>query len=121
MSEPRRFTLDEAQALVPALTPLLERLRDAARTIAESQAAVRHNGHGNGGGHRQRLDATRAAEAALREIEDLGIVVRDPVTGLVDFLSTRDGKDVFLCWRLGEERIAWWHSTTSGFADRRSL
>ena len=51
----------------------------------------------------------------------MGIVVRDPSSGLIDFPSKREGKVVFLCWRVGEERIAYWHDPESGFAGRKPL
>jgi len=77
----------------------------------------------NGGG----TDGRRFAEAALTmtrglgRIEEWGIVVRDLDQGLCDFPSERDGRVVYLCWRLGEERIAWWHDIHAGFAGRQPL
>ena len=50
-----------------------------------------------------------------------GVVLRDPDAGLVDFPATREGDDVFLCWRLGEPAIAWFHGRRSGFSGRRPL
>jgi hypothetical protein len=77
----------------------------------------------NGGGavHREFLDASTQAAAALQRLEELGIVVRDPSSGLVDFPGIRDGREVFLCWRLGEEAVAWFHPPETGFAGRQPL
>lgn len=69
--------------------------------------------------------ALRGAEAdlmvALRGLEDLGVQLKDPRTGLVDFLSYRDGELVELCWKLGEDRIAHWHRIGEGFAGRKPV
>ena len=46
---------------------------------------------------------------------------RDPATGLIDFLSELDGEDCYLCWRLGEEDIGYWHGTDEGFGNRKPL
>jgi hypothetical protein len=67
----------------------------------------------------------RAAEdalaAALRELEDLGVELKDPHIGLVDFLSRRDDEVVELCWKLGEDRIAYWHRIGEGYPGRKPL
>jgi hypothetical protein len=55
------------------------------------------------------------------ELLKLGVELKDPVTGLIDFYSRMDGRDVHLCWKLGEEEIAWWHELEAGFAGRQSL
>jgi hypothetical protein len=138
---PRYFTLEEANSLLPRLRSLLERLRQDAATLEGLQRALQEggqslgrasragtNGHGhNGAGPRFYAmlqaadDALKAMQAALREIEDLGCVVKDVSTGLVDFRAMRDGRAVYLCWRLGEDVIRYWHELDAGFAGRRPL
>jgi hypothetical protein len=59
--------------------------------------------------------------AALDELDALGVLVKDLDTGLVDFPSEREGEPVLLCWRLGEEEIAWYHGREDGFAGRQPL
>jgi hypothetical protein len=54
-------------------------------------------------------------------LSDLGVVVKDASSGLVDFPSERDGETVLLCWQLGEERVAFWHGTDDGFAGRQPI
>lgn len=123
MAEERLFTLEEATALLPRITPLLETLREAHRAVGEGRerlaALVRLDGGGASG--REMLEAGHTAGRCIAELEALGVTVRDPETGLVDFLSQREGERVWLCWRLGEERIAWWHPLDTGFAGRRPL
>jgi hypothetical protein len=57
----------------------------------------------------------------VSELEDLGVMVRDIDTGLVDFPANRFGNTVFLCWRYGESDIEYWHSAGEGFSGRKSL
>jgi hypothetical protein len=120
----RVFTHAEATALLPRLTELLAALTQAQRTAAEQGAELgRHKVSTNG-------SAAAAATASgpsldlehlSAEVEDLGVILRDPETGLVDFASVREGEQIYLCWRLGEERIAHWHPRDTGFMGRRPL
>lgn len=102
----------------------MEVVRDARVTIRTRWPALRDRmGHDAGGAADSGLFlALRAYRAALERVEGMGVVVRDPDTGLVDFRGTRDGEPVWLCWRLGEgPRIAWWHPIDRGAADRQPL
>lgn len=123
MSEARLFTVDEANALIGRLAPLLERLKDAQETITRHQDQLEARSRGNGGGPEgaEFLRAMSDAGAALGDLEAAGVIVRDPATGLIDFASEREGMRVYLCWRLGEDSVAWWHPEGTGFADRRPL
>jgi hypothetical protein len=67
---------------------------------------------------RDRLDRFRVA---WREVEELGVVVKDPRVGLVDFYGEVDGDIVFLCWQYGEPQIGFWHPLDGGFAARQPL
>jgi hypothetical protein len=129
----RTFTPDEANAALDEVRPLVERLVDARADLLAAQARqaeVAARVGGNGGGFEPRLAASLAtaladAETALREalesLDELGVVVKDLDAGLVDFPSERDGELVLLCWQLGEERVAWWHTLEAGFAGRQPL
>ena len=59
--------------------------------------------------------------AIVDELQELGVQVKDLDSGLVDFPSSRDGEQVLLCWRLGEDEIAFWHGLDDGFAGRQPL
>jgi hypothetical protein len=61
------------------------------------------------------------AKEALAELEDEGIILRDPERGLIDFTALHNGREVLLCWQLGEDELAWWHFPEDGFAGRRPL
>ena len=89
----------------------------------ERAARLRSVAGGNGGG----ADGTVFGEAAQRftrglaQIERWGVIVRDLDTGICDFPALREGREVYLCWRVGEARIEWWHESDAGFAGRRPL
>jgi hypothetical protein len=60
-------------------------------------------------------------QAGVLELDAWGIQLREIETGLVDFPALVSGRPVWLCWRLGEERVQWWHETTEGFDGRRRI
>jgi hypothetical protein len=119
------YTVDEANALVPKLKPLLERIRDTQQSLAEDKtvAAVRAKAAQNGGGlpGRHLSELTRTLERDLHQLQEWGIVLRDPSIGLIDFLHQRQGETVFLCWKLGEAKVEWWHPVDTGIAGRERL
>ncbi|MEO6122009.1 MAG: DUF2203 family protein [Acidimicrobiales bacterium] len=106
----RYWTIEEAQAYLPRLRHLVEVVRQAA-TLA---GAARSNGHGH--------PPDDDPRAALAELEAGDIVVRDPRSGLVDFhaLGT-DGVVYYLCYRLDEADLSWWHLPEEGFGGRKRL
>jgi len=57
----------------------------------------------------------------IQELQALGIDFKDPVMGLVDFPALMDGREVCLCWKLGESEVAFWHEVEAGFQGRQSL
>lgn len=121
----RLFTVAEASALLPTLRPLLESLRDLGRRLAQERSAgsLQALRGGNGGGEAARSVAASTARMAevLEEIEAHGVVVKDPRAGLIDFPAVHRGAEIYLCWRLEEEDLAWWHPRDTGFAGRRSI
>jgi hypothetical protein len=119
----REFSVEEADALLPELRRSLPLIREARRVVLAGAESFRGTAVANGGGEQ---DPTYwSAMAVLRkEVEGLieqGIVLRDAESGLVDFPTRRDGKEVFLCWRLGEDRVGYWHGPEGGFAGRQPL
>jgi hypothetical protein len=101
-------------------------LDDAQERAEEVQSRI----SGNGGGlpparlaevHEEVGRSATALARTLEEVQELGVIVKDLDSGLVDFPSTRDGEDVLLCWRLGEDEVAFWHGYEDGFAGRRPI
>ena len=119
------YNIDESNALIPKLKPLLERIRATQKSLAEDKtvAAVRakaaHNGGGLPGRHLSELQKT--LEHDLHQLQEWGIVLRDPSIGLIDFFHQREGETVFLCWKLGERKVEWWHPVETGIAGRQRL
>jgi hypothetical protein len=54
-------------------------------------------------------------------MEDMGVLVKDLDIGLIDFLTRYHGREVCLCWKLGEDRIAFWHGMEEGFRGRKAI
>lgn len=70
---------------------------------------------------RAELEAEEAKlETFIEELNRLGVALKGP-DGLCDFPSLRDGREVCLCWRLGEPAVAYWHEKNAGFAGRQPL
>lgn len=119
------FTRAEADALLPRLRPLLGEARELAAALAggETAQAIRAVSGGNGGGNAARRlgDLAAGLQRIVEEVGALGVILRDPSTGLIDFPATRDGAEIFLCWRFGEDAVGWWHERATGFAGRRRI
>jgi len=120
------YTVAEANALLPKLKPLLERVRETQKKLAEDKtvAMVREKAAQNGGGvpGKELAELTRTLEADLKQLQEWSIVLRDPAIGLIDFLHQRGNQVVFLCWKLGEgNQIEWWHPIDTGIAGRQRL
>ena len=125
------WSVEEAEEYLPRLRYLVEVISRAARIVEHAPG----NGHGKTGrpgeppprapGAQPDLESGPPgidAQAALTELHDKGIVVRDPGRGLVDFPARHPGgREVLLCWQLGEDELAWWHLPEDGFAGRRPL
>jgi hypothetical protein len=129
---PRTFTLEEANALLP-------RLRDLLAEMQEGRGALERVNHelaemaraASGDGHllvarvsRKRQEAqglTDRLNALQTELNELGCELKGLEEGLIDFPAERDGRTVYLCWKLGEERIGYWHDVEGGFAGRQPL
>ncbi len=125
MIHERHFTVEEANALLEGLRPLLRELREATEllTDAEAHALLADAAPANGGGAlgRQVGEAFLEVRTLLGAVQGSGIVVRDIDRGLIDFPALRDGEEIYLCWELGEEQVSWWHELESGFRGRQPL
>jgi hypothetical protein len=131
MPEFKLFTLDEADRTLPLVQRIVQ---DLTAEYPAWRAAVARFELLTGGaradwGETGELLAAREAIAAhaerinryLQELEAVGCVFKGFEAGLVDFYSLRDDRPVFLCWRLGEERISHWHDIDSGVAGRQPI
>jgi hypothetical protein len=130
---PKVFTLSEANALLPTLEPIIRRMVEASREFRASERlldAFRARATMEGGILPDRDLSGAKAEAdrlqneiqeMVSEVEAIGCVLKDVDVGLVDFLSLRRGRQVYLCWRLGEDAIGFWHGLEEGYAGRKAI
>jgi hypothetical protein len=129
----RYFTADEANALLPTVRPLVDRMvrhRRALAVVTVRHARIAAKIAGNGGGvdpHeidklQRKVDQEAASVVArVEELQELGVQIKDLDEGLIDFPALRGDEKVLLCWRLGEAEVAFWHTVEAGFAGRRPL
>ena len=119
MTDPLRFwTVEEADAALERVAAVVER----ARAAALPPGGLRRPGAPSRNGHRPPNPEGDAVEHALKELAAEGIVVRDLERGLVDFPAVSpSGRQYWLCWIVGEPRVAWWHWPDAGFAGRTPL
>jgi len=126
----RIVTLAEARGALPAVRDILAAMRDVRHRLAASAgpaSTAGANGHTNG--HRSTVSAgdstAQSLHTALRggieRLAALGCEVKDLEQGLIDFHAMREGREVYLCWRNGEDDIRFWHEIDTGFAGRRRL
>lgn len=105
----RYWTVEEARAYLPRLRLLVGMVQAAAVP-------------GPAPGTLALKPGSEHAEAALAELEERGLILRQLGAGLVDFPSVReDGRLLLLCWKVDEPDLAWWHWPADGFAGRQPL
>lgn len=122
----RYYTLEEARATLPQVKAYMADVQAARVAILRAKpdvwpalkAAASNGGNRTAGEvaiHFERL------ERGVKGILELGVFVKDVDQGLVDFLGKRNGREIFLCWKHGEDDIAYWHEVNTGYEDRRPL
>jgi hypothetical protein len=127
------FTVAEAnnalplvRAIVRDITELAENLRDRHERLNRLKPGDRFR---LSDAHEEELRQVRAElergqermDEYVRELGQLGVELKDYFTGLIDFPSLRNGRPIYLCWRLGEAEVAHWHELEAGFAGRQKL
>jgi hypothetical protein len=119
----RVFTLYEANQLIPQLNAQLTSIHQAKAILARTQEDIKkasaqaEYGGGSTVGHLY-ISGLQQVSVNLQTIQELGVLVKDLDLGLCDFPHLRDGRIVYLCWKLGEQDVRWWHETTTGYKDR---
>jgi len=134
MSKKKTFTPDEAQTLLPVLKALLTRAIEGKQFIEQSEKESQDLNHRillSGGLFvdiakvaRKRAERDKAVQGtrdALAEIEAIGVQVKDLDMGLLDFPCVVEDQIVLLCWKLGEEKIEYWHGLEEGFRGRKRI
>ncbi len=130
----RTYGVEEANQALAQVRPLVERIVAASEKLPDLEDQVRisryrvsrpdpaHDDRVRLEGLEQELSKTeRELAAAAIALQEMGVQLKDARTGLVDFLTQREGELVELCWRLGEDRVGHWHRIGEGFAGRKPL
>jgi len=133
MSE-KYFTLREAEELLPFIRPHLEEAREQKRNLDSreeelSRASAEIMVLGGSIPPRTRLAQTRLErdqfaeqlKESVSKVVETGCLIKDLEVGLVDFPALLRGEEIYLCWKLGERRIEYWHGIDEGFAGRKPI
>ena len=126
------FTREEANALLPKLTTLIRHLQAAREKILSLEVEIdtleliaEKNDAGVSSTLNKKVDEYTHAMTAFNnlvdEIHELGCFLKDVDAGLIDFYAMQNNRGVFLCWRLGEEKVEYWHDINTGFTSREKL
>jgi hypothetical protein len=131
---PRRFNLREAESLLPRVKTLIEEAIALKATCQEAESSIERFTqkvmlYGGILVDRERALATRQRrdsaleklKAAVEKIQETGCLVKDLDKGLVDFPTLLHGREVYLCWKMDEPSIAFWHGVEEGFAGRKQI
>jgi len=121
---PRYFTLEQADAALDTVRPLMEQIQSIRQEILARQPEVWpviERATGNGGNRAASLLAFdfERLDDMVHQIMDTGALIKDLDTGLVDFPALREGHEVYLCWKFDEPHIDYWHEIDAGFAGRQ--
>jgi hypothetical protein len=131
--EKKYFTAAEANAALPLVRAIVRDLTELARDLRERQERLTRvrspqRGSISQASEEEELLAQAECERDLerlhgyeQELRDLGVELKDYFTGLVDFPCRMDNREVYLCWRLGEAEVAFWHELEAGVAGRQRL
>jgi hypothetical protein len=122
------YDIDSANARVTELRPLLAALRDARDAIAAGQRRLTELVSADDADpallarEQEGMTVTvKSMEQAVRQIDTWSVALRDIGTGLVDIPALANGRPIWLCWKLGEDEIAYWHELDAGIAGRKPL
>jgi hypothetical protein len=130
---PETFTPAEANSALDEVRPAAERLvalRERMRELERSQGELASAIDGNGGGYAasdlsaaesELAGLTDAAIGCVERLDELGVTVKDLDLGLLDFPALNDGREIELCWHVGEESVAFWHEIGEGYAGRKPI
>ncbi|MBI4771047.1 MAG: DUF2203 domain-containing protein [Chloroflexi bacterium] len=120
------WTASEANAALPELRRILSDMLAARERILLARPEiwpVLEKAIGNGGSRLagEMVQEFERIQRGIERVRAMGVILKDLNAGLVDFLSRRDGREVFLCWRYDEEDVQFWHELDAGFGGRQPL
>lgn len=126
VSMPKYYTPKEANNLLEIVRPMVGEIMDISKKIQASQPALwdlAKKSAGNGGSATlsKLLPDFDRLHVLLHQIQDMDIEIKDPISGLIDFVALKDDREIYLCWKYGEEQIRFWHEIEAGFIGRQII
>jgi hypothetical protein len=123
---PQYFTLEQANEALKIIRPLIDEVQVIRQKILDNQpeawpAIEKSAGNGGNKALSALVQDFEQLDALIHQILDTGAQIKDINSGLLDFSSIRGGREVYLCWKYGENEIAFWHEVDAGFAGRQSI
>jgi hypothetical protein len=123
---PKYYTPKEANEALTVVRPILKELMEIGERIRAHQPeywSVVKKSAGNGGNPElsKLLPDFDRLDILLHKIQDMDIEVKDLSIGLIDFVGLRAGREVYLCWKYGEDSVQFWHEIEAGFSGRCSI
>ena len=116
----RRFTLQQANKALPLVTRIVRDIVNTHERATQLQAKLEES-TGRESALQSQLDsALEQLQDYVDELGSIGVELKDYESGLIDFPGRHQGRDIYLCWKLGEEKITHWHELHSGYAGRQS-
>lgn len=120
----RRFTLEEANRTLPLVSRIVADITRGHQKVTDLQEQLQHLS--TGAKHRPQVEkdlelSMERLGGLVEELANVGAQIKDVQIGLVDFVGKHQGRDVFLCWKLGEDQIGYWHETDAGVAGRQPV
>jgi hypothetical protein len=122
----RYFTLQEANQAMTVIRPLMDEIQNIRQEILARQPEVwpvveRAAGNGGSPAASQMVREFERLDALVHQVQDTGALFKDINLGLLDFLALKEGREVYLCWKYGEQDIAFWHEIEAGYAGRQPI
>lgn len=123
---PRYFTLQQAQETLATIRPLMDEIQAIRKEILARQPdvwPVVEKSAGNGGNQTasKLVQEFERLDALIHQVQDTSVLFKDINLGLLDFPALKSGREVYLCWKYGEDDIAFWHEIDAGYAGRQPI
>lgn len=126
MSMQKIFTIPEANENLKIIRPIMDEVQAIREKILANQpdawpAIEKSAGNGGNKTMSRLVEDFERLDALVHQILDTGVQIKDINIGLLDFSALRDGREVYLCWKYGEDDISFWHETDAGYAGRQPI
>ena len=127
MKDKKYFSVDEANSAVAEISPVVQELVEIKNSIESKIPKIKpvlKKASSNGGGSKALTDhmiSINRMEELVGNLNNTGCILKDINMGLIDFPHLKDGREVYLCWKLGEKKVSFWHEIDAGFAGRKPI